>query len=223
MKHQSARQQLEALGVGRDALQSLLDKPDSILTRYELRAPFNGVVIEKRFATGQAVEGHDDLFTIADLSTVWVDVSVYAKDLNGVKIGQAVTVRSDTLDTEAPGRIIYVGSLVGTETRAAKARVVLQDPERRWRPGLFVKVVGVLEEVTVPVAVKREGLQKFRDWDVVFIRVGDLFEARPLELGRKDGEWVEVLSGLRPGENYASANSFILKADIGKAGASHDH
>ena len=86
-----------------------------------------------------------------------------------------------------------------------------------------MKVVVVLEEVTVPVAVKREGLQKFRDWDVVFIRVGDLFEARPLELGRKDGEWVEVLSGLRPGENYASANSFILKADIGKAGASHDH
>ena len=81
----------------------------------------------------------------------------------------------------------------------------------------------VREEKTVPVAVKREGLQKFRDWDVVFVRVGNLFEARPLELGLKDGEWVEVLSGLNPGEKYATTNSFILKADVGKAGASHDH
>ena len=223
LKHQSARQQLEVLGVGRGALQALLDEPDSILTRYELRAPFDGVVIEKRFASGQAVEEHDDLFTVADLSTVWVDVTVYARDLNAVKVGQRVTVRSDTVDAEATGSIIYVGSLVGADTRAATARVVLQDPERRWRPGLFVKVIVVQEEVTVPVAVKREGLQTFRDWDVVFIRVGDLFEARPLELGRKDGEWVEVLSGLSPGQKYASANSFILKADIGKSGASHDH
>jgi cobalt-zinc-cadmium efflux system membrane fusion protein len=134
-----------------------------------------------------------------------------------------VTVRSDALGTEVEGKIVYVGSLVGGEARSAVARVVLPDPGRRWRPGLFVTAVVVQEEVTVPVAVKREGLQKFRDWDVVFVRVGNLFEARPLELGRKDGEWVEVLSGLDSGEKYASANSFILKADVGKAGASHDH
>ncbi len=222
LKHQSARQQLEALGMDDAALQALRE-PDSTLTRYELRAPFDGMLIEKKVAAGQAVTEDEQLFTVADLSTVWVNVTVYAKDLDTVKVGQEITVRSDALGFEAPGRIVYLGSLVGETTRSAVARVVLPDPESRWRPGLFVNVDVVREEVTVPVAVRREGLQKFRDWDVVFIRVGNLFEARPLELGRTDGEWVEVVSGLSPGEKYAAANSFILKADVGKAGASHDH
>jgi membrane fusion protein, heavy metal efflux system len=223
LEHRSARQQLEALGVGRDALQALLDNPDSVLTRYEVRAPFDGVVVEKNVAAGQAVSADEDLFTVADLATVWVHVTVYAKDLNAVKVGQEVTIRSDALGAEAQGKIVYIGALVGGEARAATARIVLPDPERRWRPGLFVTAAVVQEEVTVPVAVQREALQKFRDWDVVFVRVGDQFEARPLELGREDGEWIEVLSGLAAGERYASANSFILKADVGKAGASHDH
>lgn len=223
LHHRSARQQLEALGVESAQLDALLGKPDGVLTRYELRAPFDGVVVEKNVAPGQAVKEDTDLFTFADLSTVWVKVTVYAKDLNAVQVGQEATVTADALDMEATGTIAYVGSLVGEETRAAIARVVLPDPDRRWRPGLYVRVRVVRESTTVPVAVKRDGLQKFRDWDVVFVRVGDLFEARPLELGRKDGEWVEVLSGLQQGEQYAAANSFILKADVGKAGASHDH
>ena len=223
LAHRSARQQLESLGIGRGSLQALLERPDSVLTRYEVRAPFDGVVIDKQVATGQAVTEDEDLFTVADLSTVWVKVTVYAKDLNAVRTGQEVTIRSEALGAEAQGRIVYIGELVGGESRSATARVVLPDPARRWRPGLFVTAKVTQEEVTVPVAVKREGLQRFRDWDVVFVRVGDLFEARPLELGRQHGEWVEVLSGLRPGEKYAAANSFILKADVGKAGASHDH
>ncbi|HEY6553149.1 MAG TPA: efflux RND transporter periplasmic adaptor subunit [Vicinamibacteria bacterium] len=223
LKLRSARQQLEALGIGGPDLEALLDDPESDLTRYELRAPFDGVVIEKAVAAGQAVTEHEDLFRVADLSTVWVNVTVYAKDLNAVRVGQEVTVKSDALGAEARGKIVFVGSLVGGEARSAMARVVLPDPERRWRSGLFVTARVVQEVATVPVAVKREGLQKFRDWDVVFVRVGDHFEARPLELGRKDGDWVEVRAGLRAGEKYASANSFILKADVGKAGASHDH
>lgn len=223
LKHRSARQQLEALGVGGAALDALLANRDANLTRYGLRAPFKGVVIEKKIANGQAVTADEDLFTVADLSTVWVNITVYAKDLNAVREGQQVTIKSEALGSEVKGKIVYIGSLVGGEARAATARVVLADPTRRWRPGLFVTALVVQEELTVPVAVKREGLQKFRDWDVVFVRVGDQFEARPLELGRTEGEWVEVLSGLKPGERYAAANSFILKADVGKAGASHDH
>lgn len=223
LKHQSARQQLQALGISGGALQSLLQKEQRSLTRYELRAPFDGVLIEKAVAVGQAVEADDDLFTLADLATVWVSVTVYAKDLNAVKVGQDVTVRAAELGLQAQGKIAYLGSLVGAETRSAKARVVLPDPERKWRAGMFVTVSVVQEEVQVPVAVKRAGLQKFRDWDVVFVRYGEEFEARPLELGREDGDWVEVVSGLSPGEVYATENSFVLKADVGKAGASHDH
>lgn len=223
LKHQSARQQLEALGLVGGTLKALLDKENSSLTRLELRAPFDGVVIEKTIAVGQAVKEDEDLFTIADLSTLWVSVTVFAKDLNAVKVGQDVTVKAEQLGLEAQGKIVYLGALVGEQTRSAKARVVLADPERKWRAGLFVTVTVVQNEATVPVVVKREGLQKFRDWDVVFVRFKDEFEARPLELGREDGEWVEVVSGLKAGEEYAAANSFILKADVGKAGASHDH
>lgn len=222
LKHQSARQQLEALGIRGGALPALGGSGNT-LTRYELRAPFDGVLVEKKVAAGQAVKADEDLFTLADLSSVWVNVTVYAKDLNTVKVGQEVTVRAPTLDLAASGRISYIGSLVGAETRSAQARVVLPDPGRQWRAGMFVTVSVVQEEVTVPVAVKREGLQKFRDWDVVFVRSGNHFEARPLDLGRQDGEWVEALSGLTPGEKYASTNSFILKADVGKSGASHEH
>ena len=77
--------------------------------------------------------------------------------------------------------------------------------------------------VTVPVAVSVEAIQTFRDWSVVFVQYGELFEVRPLELGRNDGRWVEVLHGLLPGERYVARNSFILKADLGKEGATHDH
>ena len=212
LKHRSARQQLQAIGALGGAG-----------TLFPLRAPFAGVIIEKQVATGQAVEAYDDIFTVADLSTVWVEANVYAKDMASVKIGQDVTVEAEAVGATATGKIVYLGPLVGQETRTAMARIVLPDPERRWRAGMFVSVAVVEEEFTVPVAVKREGLQKFRDWDVVFVRAGTTFEARPLELGRTDGDWAEVVAGLKPGEQYAAANSFILKADVGKAGASHDH
>jgi cobalt-zinc-cadmium efflux system membrane fusion protein len=99
----------------------------------------------------------------------------------------------------------------------------VENPEGRWRPGLFVAVEIVQEEVTVPVAVAVDAIQTFRDRPVVFVQYGDLYEMRPLELGRSNGQWVEVLHGLSPGERYVARNSFILKAELGKAGATHDH
>ena len=103
------------------------------------------------------------------------------------------------------------------------ARAELANPTGEWRPGLFVTAEVVVDEATVPVAVRNSGLQRFRDWDVVFGRYGDVFEILPLELGRRDDEWSEVLSGIEAGQPYAAGNSFIVKAELGKAGASHDH
>ena len=99
----------------------------------------------------------------------------------------------------------------------------MQNVEGRWRPGLFVTIEIIQEEVKVPVAVAADAIQTFRDWSVVFVQYGALFEARPLELGRNDERWVEVVHGLLPGERYVTHNSFILKADMGKAGSTHDH
>ena len=93
----------------------------------------------------------------------------------------------------------------------------------RWHAGLFVKAEITLSEATVPVAVKASALQTLFDFTVVFSQHGDLYQARPLELGRRSGAYVEVLKGLKAGERYVTENSFLIKADIGKSGASHDH
>lgn len=218
-----AAEALLVLGLTRAELAGLASAAPDRLSRYEIRAPLAGEVIARNVTVGEAVAAAQDIFTVADLSSIWVDVTVYAKDLGVVRAGQAATVHSVDLQLEAAGRVSYLGPLVGQDTRAAIARIVLPNPGGRWRPGLFVTVRLIRSAATVPLAVPIEAIQTFRDWQVVFVRHGDWFEARPLELGRRDGEWVEVLKGLAPGEQYAAVNSFAVKAEIGKLGASHDH
>src|SRR3972149_1423290 len=220
---QTVKQKLLALGLSQTDLDTVSDKTDRSLTRYEVRALFDGMVIEKHISVGESVKEDADIFVLADLSNVWVEVTVYTKDLNVVKIGQTVTVKSEALGLKADGTLTYLGPLVGEQTRTARGRVVVQNTEGHWRPGLFVTVEIVQEEVTVSVAVPVDAIQTYRDWSVVFVQYGNLFEVRPLELGRNDGQWVEVLHGLSLGERYVAHNSFILKADLGKAGATHEH
>ncbi len=212
---QNARQKLASLGGA--------GQPGGALTRYEIRAPIDGVVVEKHLSLGEAVQGDAKIFVIADLSTVWVDMTVAAKDLGAVRPGQKADIQATAFAAQGSGTISYVGALVGEATRAATARVVLPNPDGVWRPGLQVKVQLVTGSVEVPVAVAAEAIQSVRDWTVVFGRYGNDLEARPLELGRSDGKFIEVVSGLNAGEVYAATNSFLIKADLEKSGASHDH
>lgn len=212
---QSARQKLTALGSVPGA--------DGSLTRYELRAPIDGVVTDKRVSVGESVKEDAALFTVSDLSSVWVEAPVSVQDLTAIATGQKVTVRANAFEAVAEGRITYVSALMGEQTRSATARIVVANDKGLWRPGLPVTVEVVAEEAQVPVAVAADAIQDLRDWKVVFGRYDDALEARPLELGRSDGRHVEVLSGLRAGERYAAKNSFVIKAELGKAGASHDH
>lgn len=223
INQQLAGQKLRVLGMAAASLPNLEKEPAESLARYEIRAPLEGTVVERNVTIGEAVTAEEQIFTVTDLSAVWVEVSVYAKDLGTVRQGQEAVVMSTDLGTEATGRIDFVGRLVGEETRSATARLTLPNSEGRWRPGLFVTVRLVREDTTVPLAVSADAIQTFRDWQVVFVRYGDWFEARPLELGRTDGQWVEVVSGLKAGDQYAAANSFAVKAEIGKLGATHDH
>lgn len=216
----SAERKLLALGLTPAALR---ERGAERLTRFEIRAPLGGVVVEKHLGMGESVKEDATIFVIADLSTVAAEVTIYPADLNAIKLGQKVTVRAAALNAEASGTLSYVGALVGEQTRTAKARITLANADRRWRPGLFVTVEVVQNETEVPVAVPVDAIQTLRDWKIVFARFGDLFEARPVELGRSDGKRVEILKGLAPGARYAAANSFVLKADLGKAGASHGH
>lgn len=223
LSQQLAGQQLRVLGLPADALPTLATDPAEMLARYEVRAPIAGTVVERNVTVGEAVTADERIFTVTDLSSVWVEVSVYAKDLAAVRQGQDAIVVSTDLGTETSGRIDFVGQLVGEATRSARARLTLPNGDGRWRPGLFVTVRLVREQTTVPLAVSADAIQTFRDWQVVFVKFGDWFEARPLELGRTDGQWVEVVSGLDAGNQYAAANSFAVKAEIGKLGATHDH
>ena len=220
----AAAQRLRALGLSRSELADLRENPEKPMTRYELRAPFDGVVITKHMAKGEWVGEKADILNIADLSTIWVDITVYANALDAVKIGQPVTVKSNSTNLEASGVISYIGPIVGEETRTAMARVVLENPERRWRPGMFVTVKIVQNDTEVPLAVTNGAVQKMdRFGSVVFINHGDEFEVRPVELGRADSENVEVLRGLEPGEKYVAAKSFVLKSELSTEGLSHTH
>ena len=180
-------------------------------------------MVEKHLARGETAQADADVFTIADLSTVWAEITVYAKDLSSVQVGQAVTVRAADTAYTAGGKLFYVGRLVGEQTRSAKAYVEIPNPQRRWRPGLFVTVEVVQEEMEVPVAVVAEAIQTHQDRPVVFVEHENIFEVRPVTLGRRDGEWVEVREGLSAGERYAAQNSFVVKAEQGKCRAEHAH
>ena len=125
---------------------------------------------------------------------MWVDLTVRAEDINVLKTGQKGTVKSSAFDAQDTGTVSYIGALVGEQTRTAKARLVLANPKGLWRPGLPVNVNLVAGEVDVPVAVSADAIQTVRDWTVVFGRYGNLLEARPLELGRSDGKFIEVLN-----------------------------
>jgi len=220
---EAAAQKLHALGITKAELPAIASGTATAFSRYALQAPFEGEVVEKHLARGETAQADARVFTIADLSTVWAEITVYAKDLASVRAGQAVKVSAADTAHTAGGKVFYVGRLVGEQTRSAKAYVEIPNSERRWRPGLFVTVAVVQEEVEVPVAVVAEAIQTHQDRPVVFVEHEDLFEVRPVTLGRRDGEWVEVREGLSAGERYAAQNSFILKSELGKSAATHEH
>jgi cobalt-zinc-cadmium efflux system membrane fusion protein len=211
----NSRQKLVALGADPNA--------SGKLNHYEIRAPFDGMIVEKHLALGEAVKEDDNIFTLSDLSSVWAEIVVPAKDLNRVRVEEKVIVRATAFESRAEGRIAYVGALLGQDTRAAKARVVLDNPAMAWRPGLFVNVELLASEAEVPVAVAAGAIQTHEDKPVVFVKTPEGFAARPVTLGRSDGERVEVLDGLPPGAPYAVAGSFILKSELGKSSAGHSH
>jgi cobalt-zinc-cadmium efflux system membrane fusion protein len=212
---QNARQKLTAIGASTGT--------SGELNRFELRAPFDGTIVEKHITLGESVKEDANVFTIADLSSVWAEIIVPAKDLGAVRVGTNTTVKATSLDAVANGTVSYVGSLLGKETRTAKARVTLANPKLAWRPGLFVNIALTADERNVPVAVSSEALQTVEDKPVVFVKTEGGFFPQPVVTGRSDGKLTEVIKGLRAGAEYAAGGSFVLKAELGKDSAEHEH
>ena len=124
---------------------------------------------------------------------------------------------------EFAATLAYIAPVGDAPSQSVTARAIVKNPGGKLRPGLFVKGEIEIASTDAPVVVRREAIQTFRDWQVVYRNRGTLYEITPVELGLVDGDFVQVLSGLAPGETYVTQNSFIVKADIGKAAATHDH
>jgi membrane fusion protein, heavy metal efflux system len=220
---QTSRQKLFALGLDKDEILSFTKNQQRVLTQYELRATIDGTVIKKHLTTGEAVKGDDDIFLLADLSNVWATIVIPADQIQKVALGEKAIVENKSLGIQSEGKITYLSSIIDETTRTISGRAIIPNLERKWRPGTFVNVKLVISEKEVPLAVHSESIQPIRDWSVVFVKYGNLFEARPLEIGNNDGDFVEVLSGLKEGEVYVAKNSYAVKAEIEKSSAVHAH
>ncbi|VAW86314.1 Probable Co/Zn/Cd efflux system membrane fusion protein [hydrothermal vent metagenome] len=186
-----------------------------------ITAPIAGVITLRDANVGEQTDGRQ-LFTIMDSRSVWAELSVFPIDLAQVKVGAPVTITDSTSGHIANGKISQINMMAQTN-QAVNVRAVLDNSTGQLRPGRHVNAKITVGEHTAALAVKRTGLQSFRDFTVVYEQVGEEYEVRMLELGLQAGEWAEVLGGLDPGTRYVSENSYVIKADIEKSGASHDH
>lgn len=191
------------------------------LKRYTIKSPIDGVVTSKPANAGEQTSGRT-LMTVVNTRKLTAELSVFPIDRQRVAEGADVSLRVSGLDAVLTGRI----SAIDTQLRANQASTVRVDITNRQQAlfvGQFITGNIVVARYHVPLAVQRVGLQAFRDFTVVYAKVGDEYEVRMLEIGREAGEWVEVLGGLNLGTEYVTQNSYIIKADIEKSGASHDH
>ena len=191
------------------------------LQDYSVKAPISGQIIKRNVQIGETVAG-ENLFTLVDLSQVWVELDIFAKDAGKIQIGQSVTL--ETMDGfKTGGTIDWISPLSSHASQSIHARVPTDNPDKRLRPGQFVRATVDIAKHEVPLAVKQSAVQRFRDFQVVYARFGDTYEVRMLEFGISDDEWRQVTNGLSPGTEYVTENSYLIKADIEKSGASHDH
>jgi cobalt-zinc-cadmium efflux system membrane fusion protein len=191
------------------------------LRSYTITAPFDGVILALNTNIGDVADGNT-LIEMADMSRVWVELHAIGENASRVAAGQPVRIRAATHDAVTETVIDRLLPLT-TRGQSVVARASIANPDGSWRPGMAVEGDVTLDERQASLAVKESGLQRFRDFTVVFAQIGETYEVRMLELGTRDGEYVEVLSGLKPGTSYVTEQSFLIKADIDKSGASHDH
>ena len=193
------------------------------LTNYTVTAPISGVVLARDASIGSVANEGMALYEIADLSELWVDLHIFGADAQHIRPGVPVTVTrmSDNVTAETILERVLPGTATASQSTVARASI--RNIDGLWRPGSAVKARITVEQQQATLRVPLAALQDFRDWKVVFIRVGDTYEIRPVELGKRDATQVEVLSGLKAGDQVVVEQSYLVKADIEKSGASHDH
>jgi cobalt-zinc-cadmium efflux system membrane fusion protein len=212
-----ARQKLFALGVTEKEIAALPDEPETNLRRQDVRAPKSGRIVDRKVDLGAAV-GRDnletELFTIADLDRVWVELAVSPTDLPLVQEGQTVSVAAHGLAYRAVGKIVFISPMLDRETHSARVVAEIGNPDGNWRPGSLVHCTVEIEEHSAPLTVPASAIQTVGKDKVVFVRTAEGFEKRSVTLGQGDDRINEVLAGVRAGETIAVTNTFALKAEF---------
>jgi membrane fusion protein, heavy metal efflux system len=194
---------------------ALIESSES-LRGYQVNSDISGTIVKKEVTIGELARDDKPIFMVADLSTVWVDFSVFPRDFKRLKPGQVVQINyADNLSTRS--KISYIAPFGSENTQSMLARAVVPNPEGLLRPGLFVTGELFVEEIEAPVAVRPSAIQNVNEKTVVFTAEGLVFDAREVELGTNDGSYVQVLSGLNAGARYVAGNSYLLKAELGKS------
>lgn len=220
-----AREVRAQIGDSVKAGQELAVIESESLVPYSLKTLIDGLVIEKHITRGEPVSREQAAFVVADLRDVWIDISVYQKDLPLVRLGQPVVVSAGHGLEESEGKISYIAPVVDEETRTATARVVLPNPSGIWRPGLFVTARVEVERREVPVAVPKTALEILEGRTTIFVENEGTFEARAVNVGASGDRHVEIRSGLTAGERYVARGAFTLKAELqrGELAGGHEH
>lgn len=211
---QAARQRMDALGIA---------PGEGVSGKLTVRAPLAGVVVDKPVVAGKAVAENTALLTIADLSQVWVEAAVPADSLAQVGTGMPARVSVNAAPQELAGTVSFVGPVLGEATRMATARIALPNPGLRLRPGMLATVDLLGQEASVPVTVASEAVQTIHERSVVFVRSASGFLPQVVRVGRSDGKRTEIAEGLAAGARVAARGSFLLKAELGKGDAEHEH
>jgi cobalt-zinc-cadmium efflux system membrane fusion protein len=222
IKRDLAHQRLHTVGLSEDEIAKLPTASNEANYRfYDIRSPIAGRVIARDIVMGQIVGTDREAFSIADLATVWVEISISPADLTFAKEGQDVRVSSG--GKTAMAKVVAINPAIDAETRSAKVIATLDNPGGQWRLGDFVNAQLISGKLDVPLIVPREAIQTVNGQKVVFVNDGPGFRMRPVTTGREDSTNAEILSGLEFGETVATSNTFTLKAELGKAEAEHEH
>jgi len=220
---QIARQKLLALGFSQAYVDSLPQLPEEQLARYELRAPLSGIVVDRHLALGEALEANDVAFTIADLRTVWIDLSVYPRDLPRIQAGQPVTIQLGHGLPVIKTRIRFVRPILGEETRTAIARAVVRNPEGLYKPGTFVTGQIEVGSIQADIVVPKTAILYMNEQPVVFVYTGEGFKPVPVTIGLENDTLVQLTGGLRPGDVYVRKGGFVLRAELEKSEMEEGH
>ncbi|MEN5118488.1 efflux RND transporter periplasmic adaptor subunit [Luteimonas sp. TWI662] len=193
------------------------------LSSYTVTAPIRGTVLARDAAVGQVASEGAVLYQIADLSTLWVDLHVYGRDAEHLAPGSPVTITRLGDGATAQTRIERVLPATATASQSTVSRARLDNADGQWRPGAAVRAQVTVSLQQAALVVPLSALQRMDARDVVFVREGERYEARPVSLGRRDAQQVEILDGIAAGDDVVVAQSYTLKADLEKAGATHAH